>query len=59
MVHYVLVIIREYFKQVLQNRKNMDAEPCPCSVVAFVLDRKYKYGRRFFRYQLVTEFSWY
>ena len=37
-------LIREYFEQVLQNRKKMDAKKCPCSVVAFVLDRKYKYG---------------
>ena len=52
-------LIREYFEQVLQNRKKMDAEQCPCSVVVFVLDRKYKYGRRFVRYQLVTKFSWF
>ena len=52
-------LIRKYFEQVLQNRKKMDAEQCPCSVVAFVLDRKYKYGRRFVRYQLVTKFFWY
>ena len=52
-------LIREYFKQVLRNRKNMDAEQCLCSVVAFILDRKYKYGRRFVIYQLVTKFSWY
>ena len=49
-------LIREYFEQVLQNHKKMDAEQCPCSVVAFVLDRKYKYGRLFVRYQLVTKF---
>ena len=52
-------LIREYFEQVLQNRKKMDAEHSFYSVVAFVLDRKYKYGRRFVRYQLVTKFSWY
>ena len=31
----------------------------PCTVIAVVLDRKYKYGRRFIRYQLVTKFSLY
>ena len=51
-------LISEYFEQVLQNLKKMDAEQSPCSVVAFVLDRKYKYGRRFVRFQLVTSFSW-
>ena len=30
----------------------MNAELCPCSVLTFVLDRKYKYGQHFIRYQL-------
>ena len=37
-------LICEYFEQVLQNSKKMDTKQSPCSVVAFVLDRKYKYG---------------
>ena len=51
-------LIRECLKQVLRNRKN-GRRTFPCSVIAFVLDRKYKYGRRFVRYQLVTKVSWY
>ena len=51
--------IHEYFEQVLQNSKKMDAEQCPYSVVAFVIDRKYKYGWPFVRYQVVTKFSWF
>ena len=49
-------LIREYFEQVLRNRKKMNAEQCPCSLLAFVLDRKYKYEQRFVRYQLDTKF---
>ena len=40
-------LIREYFEQVLQNCKKMDAKQCPCCIAAFLLDRKYKYGQRF------------
>ena len=37
----------------------VDVEQCPLPIVTFVLDRKYKYGRRFVRYQLFTKVSWY
>ena len=46
----------EYFEQVLQNHKN-GRRRAPCTAIAIVLDRKYKYGRHFIRYQLVTKFS--
>ena len=35
-------LIRKYFEQVLQNRKKWMLNSAPFSIVAFVLDRKYK-----------------
>ena len=35
-------LIREYFEQVLQNHKKWTPNTAPCSIVGFVLDRRYK-----------------
>ena len=51
--------ICEHFEQVLQNCKKWTPNSAHCSVIAIVLDRNYKYGLRFVRYQLVTKVSWY
>ena len=52
-------LIHEYFEVVLRNRKTWTPISAPCSVIAVALDRKYKYGRRFVKYKLVTKVSWY
>ena len=45
--HHLRIV--QYFEQVLQNRKQWIPNSAPCSVIAFILDRKYKYGQRFVR----------
>ena len=43
----------------MQNCIKLTPNSAPSSVVAFVFDRKYKYGQHFVRYQLITKFFWY
>ena len=56
-VSAAMLIAKAAYEESSDGVDNLVRQSAPCTVIAIVLDRKYKYGQHFIRYQLVTKFS--